>query len=78
MKPKFKCPIEDYSLLQKVRNHLIVLKNNLADIEQRRDYYLKAENFRMADFYTTMAKSRIQQIKQLEKEIAQLESLCFV
>ena len=75
---RFRCPDEDYALLQRLRNDLISLKGDYRSLEEKRDYYLRVERFDMADLVGGIMKRRVDEIRALEKEIALLESACFI
>lgn len=75
---KFRCPDEDYALLQRLRNDIISLKADYRGLEEKRDYYLRVERFDMADLVGGILKRRMNEIRTLEKEIALLESACFI
>jgi len=74
----FKCPEEDYALLQRLRNQLISLKIDHRGLEEAHEYSLKAKRFEVADFLSSVMKRRLEEIRALEREIGSLESECFV
>jgi len=47
-------------------------------LEEKRDYYLRVERFDMAYLVGGIMKRRVDEIRALEKEIALLESACFI
>ena len=75
---KFKCPPEQYSLLQRVRNQIVSVKIDYRGWEQTHDYALKAGNLELAEFSNVKIKERLQDIRSLEKQEAELEAACFV
>ena len=75
---KFRCPDEDYALLQRLRNDIISLKVDYRGLEEKRDYYLRVGRFDMADLVGSILKRRVNEIRALEKEIALLESAYFI
>jgi len=74
----FKCPEEDYALLQRLRNQLVSLKIDYRGLEEAHQYSLKAKRFEVADFLSGAMKRRLEEIRVLEREIGSLESECFV
>ena len=76
--PEFKCPPEQYAYLQKVRNGIITLKIDYRGLEERRDYALKAGRLEAVELYNVFMKRRMEELRHLEKEEAELEAVCFV
>ena len=75
---QFKCTPEQYAYLQKVRNGIVSLKIDHRGLEERRDYALKAGRFEAAEVYNVHMKRRLEELRHLEKEVAELESVCLV
>lgn len=73
--PWFKCSDEEYACLQRLRNHLISLKIDYRGLEETRDYSLRAERFDAAELLSGIMKRRLEEIRQLRKEAAKLESV---
>lgn len=75
---QFNCSPEDYAYLQKLRDQLLSLKIDYRGLEETRDFSLKAKRFESAEFLGAIIKRRLEEIRHLEKEVAELESVCFV
>jgi len=75
---RFRCPEEDCTLLQRLRNQLISLKMDYRGLEEAYEYSLKAKRFEVADFLSGSMKRRLEEIRVLEREIGSLEPECFV
>jgi len=73
---RFKCSEEDYAYLQRLRNQPISFKIDYRSLEGTRDYSLRAKRFDAAEFQSGIMKRRLEEIRQLEKEVAELESVC--
>lgn len=78
MKALFKCSDEDYALLQRLRNELITVKIEYRRAEERRDYYLKVGKPEIAEVVNRILDESLKEMRFIEKEIASLESACFV
>jgi len=74
----FKCPDEDYSFLQRLRNELLTIKTEYRRAEQRRDYFMKVGKPEIAEVTSRILSEGLKEIRFIEKEIASLESKCFV
>ena len=72
-----KCSPEEYALLLKVRDGIVSVKTNYRGWEKIRDLALKAGNFEAAEVYNAIMKRRLEELKFLEKEVAELEAACF-
>ena len=75
---RFKCSDEEYAYLQRIRNQLISLKIDYRGLEESRDYALRAKRFESAEFLSAIMKRRLEEIRGLEKEIAELKAACYV
>lgn len=75
---RFKCSDEDYACLQRLRSQLISFKIDYRGLEEAHDYGLKAKRFETAELLSGIMKRRLEEIRQLENEVAKLESVCLV
>lgn len=75
---EFKCPPEDYSMLERMRFNLASAEVHYDHAEEQRKYFLKAGNFEAAKVMSNSTNGLIKTIRGLEKEIKHLESVCFV
>jgi len=75
---RFKCSEEDYACLQRLRKQLISSKIDYRGLEETHDYSLQAKRFDATELLSGIIKRRLEEIRQLEKEVAKLESVCFV
>ena len=72
-----KCSPEEYALLQKVRDGIVSVKIDYQGWEKIRDLALKVGCFEAAEVYNTIKKRRLEELRFLEKEEAELEAACF-
>jgi hypothetical protein len=77
MESKFKCSMEKYSDLQRLRDNPIKLKVEHKSAEERLQYFLGAGNMEMAKTTVNTVESLFKEIRLIEREIAKLESTCF-
>lgn len=78
MSDRFKCSMEQYATLQRLRDNLIKLKVEHKSAEERRQYWLEAGNMEMAGVASNTVKSLFTEIRRTERDIENLESTCFV
>jgi len=74
----FRCSAEDYACLQRLRSQLVSFKIDYRGLEEARDYSLQAKRFETAELLSDIMKRRLEEIRKLEKEVAELESVCLV
>ena len=74
----FRCSPEEYAYLQKVRNAIVSLKIDYRGLEETRDYALKAGRLEAVEVYNMLMKRRMEELRHLEREEAELEAVCFV
>ena len=67
-----------HGLLQRVRNRIVSVKIDYRGWEETRDYALKAENLELAELCNVRMKQGLEDIRSLERQVARLESVCFV
>jgi hypothetical protein len=70
---KFNCSMDEYSMLQRLRDNLIVLKVEHRKAEERRQFYLEAGNIEMAKLTSDTVNRVFAEIRASEKEIEKLE-----
>jgi len=74
---EFKCPSDEYSLLQRRRNHLISSKILLRETEDSRDLALKQGLLEIADREAKLHRSYMALVREIEDQIKELEAKCF-
>ena len=72
---RFKCSAEDYACLQRLRSLLVSLKIDYRGLEETRDCSLRAKRLDIAELLSGIMKRRLEEIRQLRKEAAKLESV---
>jgi len=75
---EFKCSPEEYSYLQRLRNRLISTKILYREVEKYADMARKAGLLGEAERETAFAKGYMRIVREIEDEIKELESICFV
>ena len=76
MSSRFKCSMDDYFMLHRLRDDLIRLRVEHRNAEERQQYYIKAGNFESAQLASNTADNLLKEIKLTEKEIEKLENAC--
>ena len=74
---RLKCSLEQYALLQKIRDLIVSEKISYRGLEKTRDLALKAGRLEAAEVYNAFLKRRLKDLRHLEKEEAELEAVCF-
>jgi len=69
--------MEDFSRLLCPSDNLINLKVEHKSAEERLQYFLETGNMEMAQVALNTSKSLFMEIRKTEREIEQLESVCF-
>ena len=72
-----KCSPEEYALLLKVRDGIVSVKIDYRGLEETRDLALKAGRFEAAEVCNAIMRRRLEELRHLEKEEAELEAACF-
>ena len=75
---KFKCSMEQYAHLQRLRDNVIKLKVEQKNAEGELQYYLNSGNMELAKLVSDRVNLIVKEIRISEKDIENLESTCFI
>jgi len=78
MSPRFKCPDSVYWYLQRRRDHLISVKVHYRMLEREAEEARSMGWLEEAERLTLEARKYLKLVREIEEEIAELESKCFV